>query len=171
MKALAFLALAASAVQAKYWMEEIRHQGVASFNPDKSYQVFRNVKDFGAKGDGGMHTKDDRISGHRQHIDASTVHDDTAAINNAISSGNRCAGNCTSSTTTPAVVYFPSGTYLISSSIIDYYYTQIIGDPINLPVLKGCASFHSDKIGLIDSNPYMDNGGMYFIAFHPDVLS
>ena len=34
-------------------MENIRHQGLAPFNPDKSYVVFRNVKDFGAKGDGG----------------------------------------------------------------------------------------------------------------------
>ena len=34
-----------------YWMEQIRHQGKAPFNPQAgSYQVFRNVKDFGAKG-------------------------------------------------------------------------------------------------------------------------
>jgi glucan 1,3-beta-glucosidase len=36
---------------APYWLEDIKHQGLASFNPDPdSYQVFRNVKDFGAKG-------------------------------------------------------------------------------------------------------------------------
>ena len=35
-----------------FWLETIKHQGQSSFNPDKSYQVFRNVKDFGAKGDG-----------------------------------------------------------------------------------------------------------------------
>ena len=36
-----------------FWMESIRHQGVAAFNEKPSkYQVFRNVKDFGAKGDG-----------------------------------------------------------------------------------------------------------------------
>jgi hypothetical protein len=33
-------------------MEEIQHQGIAAFNPNTSYQVFRNVKDYGAKGDG-----------------------------------------------------------------------------------------------------------------------
>lgn len=33
-----------------YWLEHIHHQGVSAFNPDQSYQVFRNVKDFGAKG-------------------------------------------------------------------------------------------------------------------------
>lgn len=36
-----------------YWMETITHQGTSPFNPNpSSYQVFRNVKDFGAKGDG-----------------------------------------------------------------------------------------------------------------------
>jgi glucan 1,3-beta-glucosidase len=33
-------------------MEEIGHQGIAAFNPNTSYKVFRNVKDYGAKGDG-----------------------------------------------------------------------------------------------------------------------
>ena len=33
-----------------YWLEQIKHQGVAPFNTNSSYQVFRNVKDFGAKG-------------------------------------------------------------------------------------------------------------------------
>ena len=35
---------------APYWLEEIKHQGISAFNPDTSYQVFRNVKDYGAKG-------------------------------------------------------------------------------------------------------------------------
>ena len=34
-----------------YWLENIKHQGIAPFNPSPgTYQVFRNVKDFGAKG-------------------------------------------------------------------------------------------------------------------------
>jgi hypothetical protein len=33
-----------------FWLEDLKHQGIASFNNNKSYQVFRNVKDFGAKG-------------------------------------------------------------------------------------------------------------------------
>ena len=35
---------------ASYWLADIKHQGVAAFNPNAEYQVFRNVKDFGAKG-------------------------------------------------------------------------------------------------------------------------
>lgn len=50
------------------------------------------------------------------------------AINHAISDGGRCGANCGSSTIYPAVVYFPPGNYLVSSSIIQYYNTQLIGD-------------------------------------------
>lgn len=32
-----------------YWLEKISHQEFAAFTPDTSYQVFCNVKDFGAK--------------------------------------------------------------------------------------------------------------------------
>jgi glucan 1,3-beta-glucosidase len=85
------------------------------------------------------------------------ITDDTAAINLAISNGGRCApGACASSTTSPAIVYFPAGTYLISSSIIDYYYTQIIGNPNSLPILKAIANFTG--FGLIDGDLYGANG-------------
>lgn len=51
-----------------------------------------------------------------------------AAINKAISDGNRCGADCGSSTVYPAVVFFPAGTYLVSSPIIQYYNTQFLGD-------------------------------------------
>lgn len=87
--------------------------------------------------------------------------DDTAAINLAISSGNRCApGKCESSTITPAVVYFPAGNYSISSSIIDYYYTQIIGNPNDLPILRATAGFTG--FGVIDGNQYQAGGVLGF---------
>lgn len=42
-----------AAVEDPFWLENIKHQGISAFNANpKSYQVFRNVKDFGAKGDG-----------------------------------------------------------------------------------------------------------------------
>src|SRR6201996_4764953 len=109
--------------ECEYWLADIKHQGIAAFNPNPdTYEVFRNVKHFGAKGNG--------------------VVDDTAAINKAISSGGRCApGSCNSTTTTPAVVYFLPGVYLISSSIIDYYFTQLIGNPNCMPPLLATANF------------------------------
>lgn len=51
-----------------------------------------------------------------------------AAINLAISDGGRCGASCGSSTIYPAVVYFPPGDYLVSSPIIQYFNTQILGD-------------------------------------------
>ncbi len=42
-----------AAAGAPYWLQSIKHQGIAAFNAEPaSYQVFRNVKDFGAVGDG-----------------------------------------------------------------------------------------------------------------------
>ncbi|KAJ5909416.1 Pectin lyase fold/virulence factor [Penicillium tannophilum] len=121
-----------------YWLADIAHQGIAAFNSDpSSYTVFRNVKDYGAKGDG--------------------VTDDTAAINLAISSGGRYGPSSgRTSTTTPAIVYFPSGTYLISTSIIDYDFTQLIGNPNSIPVIKATAGFTG--LGMIDGDQYQSSG-------------
>ncbi|KAL0937188.1 glucan 1,3-beta-glucosidase [Colletotrichum truncatum] len=141
MRFTAALWLAAAAVaKAAYWMEDVQHQGISPYHPDPNYKVFRNVKDYGAKGDG--------------------VTDDTAAINLAISSGQRCGpGICKGETTSPATVYFPPGTYLISGSIVNFFYTQIIGDPTNRPVIKATANFDvTNNLGLIDGNKYGANG-------------
>ena len=40
----------------------------------------------------------------------------------------RCGENCGASTVKPAIVYFPSGTYLVSSPITAYYNTQMVGN-------------------------------------------
>jgi hypothetical protein len=56
------------------------------------------------------------------------ITDDTTAIKRAVSEGGRCGANCGSSTIYPAVVWFPKGTYLVSSSIIQYFNTQFLGD-------------------------------------------
>ncbi|KAI0187568.1 pectate lyase superfamily protein-domain-containing protein [Xylaria flabelliformis] len=115
-----------------YWLQDIQHQGLAPF-AGNGYKVFRNVKDYGAKGDG--------------------VTDDTAAIAAALNDGgNRCLQGCASTTTTPAVVYFPSGTYILSKSLMPPYFTQLIGDPTNRPVLKATSNFQG--FGLVDGNPY-----------------
>lgn len=128
-----------TAASSPYWLANIRRQGFSAFG-DKSFQIYRNVKDFGAKGDG--------------------TTDDTVAINNAISSGNRCGRGCDSSTVTPAIVYFPPGTYLVSKPIVQYYYTQLIGDAINLPTLKATPSFSG--MAVIDADPYEAGGVNWF---------
>ena len=141
-----------------YWLEQIKHQGVAAFNPNPSYQVFRNVKDFGAQGQAGIFFPA-YVTILTMYSDGVT--DDTYAIQTAISSGNRCGpGVCQSSTITPAVVYFPAGTYVVNSSIIDYYYTQIIGNPNSLPVLKPTANFAG--FGVIDGSQYQPGGILGF---------
>lgn len=66
------------------------------------------MNDYGPKGDGAT--------------------DDTEAINRAVSEGGRCSPDCGSSTVYPAVVYFPPGTYLVSSPIIQYFNTELLGD-------------------------------------------
>ncbi|KAJ3508027.1 hypothetical protein NLJ89_g5977 [Agrocybe chaxingu] len=123
-----------------YWMETIKHQGISAFNENPSeYQVFRNVKDFGAKGNG--------------------VADDTVAIKSVMAieivssvvmlSSKQCNRDWKPVwwRITPAVVYFPQGTYLVSSPIIAYYYTQLIGDPKNPPTLLATPNF--DGIAVI----------------------
>jgi glucan 1,3-beta-glucosidase len=64
---------------------------------------------------------------------------------------------CQSSTDSPAVVYIPSGTYLIGKPLIFYYMTQLIGDPRRRPVLK--AAPYLDALALIDASPYSNQNG------------
>ncbi|RAL05308.1 exo-beta-1,3-glucanase Exg0 [Aspergillus ibericus CBS 121593] len=123
-----------------YWVADIKRQGSVPFGNNTSYQIYRNVKDFGATGDGST--------------------DDTNAINEAISSGNRCGQGCDSSTTTPALVYFPPGTYVVSKPIVQYYYTQMVGDANDLPVLKAAASFTG--MAVIDADPYTSTGANWY---------
>ncbi|KAE8355097.1 pectate lyase superfamily protein-domain-containing protein [Aspergillus coremiiformis] len=126
--------------ESEYWVGGIKRQGVVAFGSGTDYKVYRNVKDFGAKGDG--------------------TTDDTDAINQAISSGNRCGQGCDSSTVTPALVYFPRGTYVVSKPIIQYYYTQMVGDALDLPVIKASASFSG--MAVFDADPYSDDGSNWY---------
>lgn len=86
--------------------------------------------------------------------------DDTQAINKAISDQNRCGKDCDSSTTNPALVYFPPGQYRVTAPIVQYYYTQLVGDAISLPTIKADPSFQG--MAVIDSNPYEDDGSNWY---------
>ncbi|PCH43394.1 glycoside hydrolase family 55 protein [Wolfiporia cocos MD-104 SS10] len=119
-----------------FWLQDITHQGTAPYSSDPStYPVYRNVKDYGATGDG--------------------YTDDTDAINAAISYGNRCGQGCGSSTTTPAVVFFPQGTYVVSGAIIAYYYTVLVGDAKVPPTIIASSNFSGEAV--IDADPYIPN--------------
>ncbi|CAG2110156.1 unnamed protein product [Medioppia subpectinata] len=126
--------------QTTHWLSALKHEELAPFNPNPTkYKVYRNVRDYGAKGDG--------------------VTDDSAAINLAISEGDRCGKGCGSATISPAIVYFPPGKYLIAHSLLQYYYTQFIGDPINLPELIMAPNFDGDNVhALIASDNYYEGG-------------
>lgn len=84
--------------------------------------------------------------------------DDTDAINKATFDGYRCDYDrrCESETTTPATIYFPPGTYIVSTPLVMLYYTQFVGDATNLPVIKGTPDFFG--IALLDSDPYLAYG-------------
>ncbi|KAF4991871.1 hypothetical protein FDECE_13898 [Fusarium decemcellulare] len=124
-----------SAADSSWWLATIERQGAVAYG-SADYKIFRNVKDYGAKGDGST--------------------DDTEAINSAFSDGNRCGKGCDSSTVTPALVYFPPGTYVVSKPLLPYYYTHMIGDVKDLPVLKAAANFAG--MAVIDADPYDDQG-------------
>ena len=54
-------------------------------------------------------------------------------------------------------MYFPAGTYLVSSSIIDFYETQLIGNPNCLPIIRASPDFTlpQGSLGVIDGNIYL----------------
>lgn len=107
------------------WFDGVQ-RGISAFHRTPSeYQVYRNVMNFGCRGDG--------------------VTDDTTCINLAISSGGRCGIGCGSSTVSPALIYFPSGSYVVSTPILMYYYSQLVGNANNPPRIIAAPHF-SGKI-------------------------
>ncbi|KAK0746794.1 pectate lyase superfamily protein-domain-containing protein [Schizothecium vesticola] len=119
-----------------FWMENIARKGTVPWGDDPSYKVFRNVRDYGAKGDG--------------------ITDDTAAIVEALENGRRCGKRCNGSTLKNAIVYFPPGTYLVAFSLALPYGTQVIGDANNWPTLKAARRFVG--LGVLSTDEYTGGG-------------
>ncbi|EEH47201.2 uncharacterized protein PADG_03299 [Paracoccidioides brasiliensis Pb18] len=120
-----------------FWMEDIERKGAWPFGNDRSFKVFRNVKDYGAVGNG--------------------VNDDTEAIKRAIADTGTCGEKCNGATTKNSIVYFPSGTYLVSSTIETHFGSQVIGNANDRPVIKAASSFIG--LGVLSTNHYVENGG------------
>lgn len=78
--------------------------------------------------------------------------DDTAAIKAAMNNGTRCGKGCNGSTTKNAIVYFPPGTYLISTTIAMPFGTQVIGDANNRPILLAAPKFVG--LGVLSTDEY-----------------
>ncbi|CAL5871938.1 uncharacterized protein PFLUO_LOCUS6193 [Penicillium psychrofluorescens] len=129
-----------------YWYEEIDHNGISPFIVNgSSWKVFRNVKDYGAKGDG--------------------VTDDTPAIQAAIDDGGRGAsGNSFGTTGKPAVIYFPEGMYLMGNSVQSYVDTMFIGNPIKRPTLKASSSFRNSTFLHMKDPSYDSTINFYIIV-------
>lgn len=66
---------------------------------------------------------------------------------------------CQSQTTTPAMVYFPPGTYVVSAPLIMYYFTQVVGDAVSPPTIKVAANY-KNVVGLavFDADVYIPAG-------------
>ncbi|KAJ3556896.1 hypothetical protein NPX13_g10039 [Xylaria arbuscula] len=120
-----------------FWMENLPRKGTVPWGNDASYKVFRNVVTYGA--------------------DPTGQKDSTQAIQRAIDDGKRCGAACNGSTTKNAIVYFPPGRYLVSSSIAVYFGTQIIGDANNWPTIVAASSFIG--LGVLSTDVYVDGGG------------
>ncbi|KAJ6263642.1 Glucan 1,3-beta-glucosidase [Drechslerella dactyloides] len=127
-----------------WWMGNKQHRGSWPWGDDPSFQVFRDVTDAKWATDGAA----------RCVADGTT--DCTAAINNAMKDGKRCGAGCNGSTTKQAILYFPPGTYLVSSTIEIYFGTQMIGDAVNPPTIRASSSFVG--LGLFSVDHYVGDG-------------
>lgn len=117
--------------QKEFWLKDFQgaREGISPFLVDgHDYKVFRNVKDFGAKGDGET--------------------DDTDAFNRAITDQSRMGGGKGAGGTTgqPALIYIPPGTYVISSVVQLFIDTQVIGDAINPPTIKASSEMRNNTV-------------------------
>jgi hypothetical protein len=138
-----------------YWMGSLSRKGSVPWGNDPKYNVFRNVLDYGAVGDGV--TVSSIWNYNKKGIElADLLQDDTKAITAAMTNGTRCGKGCNGSTTKNAIVYFPPGKYLISSTIAMPFGTQVIGDANDRPELLASKSFIG--LGVLSTDEYTGGG-------------
>lgn len=136
-----------------FWLASLGPLGAQPHAGGDGYQFFRNVvDDFGADNTGDS--------------------DATEALNAASASWSkhsvgrsreRCGKDCGNTFSQGAIVFFPGGTYKICTPVIQYYYTQFVGDPNDMPVIKGCDKFQG--IALFDVDPYKpgESGAQWYV--------
>lgn len=70
-----------------------------------------------------------------------------------MSTGGRCGEGCNGATNKNAIVYFPPGTYLVSTTIEVLFGTQVIGDAKTWPTIKAASAFSG--LGVLSTNEYV----------------
>lgn len=116
----------------RYWLDEQDHTGNARgyapfLGTDFTYPVYRNVRAYGAVGNGN--------------------NDDTNALQNAINTDGKGGTRYKNEVTTrPAEVFVPGGTYKISKTIDLRLNTILVGDPNDRPIFKASSDFSGGSL-------------------------
>lgn len=86
--------------------------------------------------------------------------------NDRYSGGGRVSGGLGAGGTTgqPALIYVPSGTYLISSTIQMFVDTQMIGDALDYPTLKAASSVSNGTVVLAGFDPGQGSTTNFYIG-------
>jgi glucan 1,3-beta-glucosidase len=85
------------------------------------------------------------------------------------SSGFNRTENQLGTTGQPTVVYFPAGTYSISSSLQLYVGTVLMGSPLNPPIIKASSSFNGDTM-IYGKDPNHDSTTNFYIGIKNVVI-
>lgn len=147
-----------SSIATSYWLDQQDHsgsgRGYAPFlGSYYTYPVYRNVKSYGAAGDGST--------------------DDTTTLQNAINDdGQQGTRYKNEVSTRPALVFVPRGTYKLTKQLDMRLNTILVGDPNNVPTFKASSSFQGST--LINGADFATEGSSgttnFFIAIKNIVI-
>ena len=98
------------------------------------------------------------------------ISDDSLAIQAAVNDGNRGpGGNGKGTTGAPAVIYFPTGTYLMANPVQLYVDTVFLGNPLDRPTLQAASTFNQSTL-LFAKDPSLDATTNFYIGIKNLVL-